>query len=368
MPKIVIDARLYGLEHRGLGRYLVELINALVDQKSNFDFVLLINSANKSQPQNLPANFSLVPAPWRVYGLAEQFFLPRVLHKLKPDLVHFPHFTVPIFTRVPFVVTIHDLILHHWPSSRATTLPKWLYWFKMQVYYLVIKTAVKRARAIITPSQTVAQEIAKIYSGTSHKITAIPLAPSKLSKPIEINNLPVTFFLAVGAAYPHKNLERLLRAMLLVRQQLPAAKLIIVGRKDFFMDRLEKYSRQLKLDQVVHFWGEASEGELAFLYSKAAAYVMPSLDEGFGLGPIEALANQVPVVASDIPVLREILGEAAMFVDPLSEIDIAQGIIKIIDSNIRIGLLSAAPAVLSNYSWDSVAQRTLDIYQSILNK
>jgi glycosyltransferase involved in cell wall biosynthesis len=359
--KIVIDARLYGLEHRGLGRYLVELIDALgkIDRENNY--ILLTNPNNKGQILNLPSNFTVVSAPWRVYSLVEQIKLPLLLRKIKPDLIHFPHFTVPFLAPAPFVVTIHDLILHHFPSERATTLSPILYWFKVRVYYLVVGVAIRRAKKIITISQAVAQDIINYYPKEKSKISIIPLAPGSLNEGVVLN-LPLKYFLAVGAAYPHKNLELVLRALKQVPADLNDFKFIVVGRKDIFMERLEKYASELGLVEKVIFWGEASEGELVTLYKNATAYLLPSLAEGFGLGAVEALACGTPVIAADIPVLHEVLGQAALFVNPQSELDLIKAWQAIQNSETRKILLSAGQGVLQNLSWDKVAHKMQKLY------
>lgn len=359
--KIVIDARLYGLEHRGLGRYLVELIGALAQIDRENNYILLINPNNKGQILNLPANFTLVSAPWRVYSLAEQVKLPRLLRKIKPDLIHFPHFIAPLLTPGPFIVTIHDLILHHFSSERATTLPRILYWFKVRIYHLVVRVATCRAKKIITVSQTVADDIINYYPKAKNKIVVIPLAPSSLREG-KILNLPAKYFLAVGAAYPHKNLELVLRALKQLPDSLRDFKFIIVGRQDIFMERLEKYANGLVLGEKVIFWGEASEGELVTLYKNATAYLLPSLAEGFGLGAVEALANGTPVVVADIPVLHEVLGKAALFINPQSEVDLVKAWQEIQNPETRKMLLLAGQNILKNLSWEKVARSMQKLY------
>lgn len=359
--KIVIDTRLYGLEHRGLGRYLVELITALAQIDHENNYILLTNPNNKGQILNLPANFTIIPAPWRVYSLAEQIKLPRLLRKIKPDLIHFPHFAVPFLTPGPFIVTIHDLILHHFSSERASTLPRVLYWFKVRIYHLVIRVATCRAKKIITVSQAVADDIINYYPRVKNKIVVIPLAPGSLREGTALN-LPAKYFLAVGAAYPHKNLELALRALKQSSVNLKDFKFIIVGRQDVFMERLKKYANELGLAGKVIFWGEASEAELATLYKNAAAYLLPSLAEGFGLGAVEALANGTPVVAADIPVLHEVLGQAALFINPQSELDLIKACQKIQNPETRKMLLLTGQNLLKNLSWKKVAHSMQKLY------
>ncbi len=359
--RVVLDARLYGLHHRGLGRYLVELVAALQSDTTT-EYVLLVDPQAKLPV--LPPNFRTVPAPWRVYSLGEQMYLPRLIRRLTPDLVHFPHFAGPLFRPRPYVITIHDLILHHHPTERATTLPKFFYWGKLLGYHLVVRVALRRASRVMVVSQTTAQDLTSFYPWVRSKLLVVPLAPATkvVGVPLE---LPKQYLLTVGAAYPHKNLELVLRALLELHHIQPELKLLVVGRRDVFMERLQQRAQNLGLAEKVVFWGEASEAELATLYKQATAYLFPSFTEGFGLGPLEALQYGAPVVASDIPVLHEVLGAAAVFIDPTDSSSCAQGIVRVFDPKVREALQQAAKPVLARLSWGEVARQTRDVYMSV---
>ena len=380
--KIVIDTRLWGIEHRGLGRYVEQLVTHLAQFDLSTDFILLTNPHNKTAPQNLPPNFKLQPAPWRIYSWQEQIYLPRLLNQLKPDLVFFPHFNVPFFIKQPYIVTIHDLILHHYPSSRATTLPKPIYWLKILAYKIVLKRVINRARTIITISEATGNDIKKFYPKVANKINIIPIAPAEKVAPTEII-LPENYFLTVGAAYPHKNLEMLIRAFQMTRLSRPEIKLIIVGKKDFFMKRLEQevinncHSRALsavalakeeggnpdtKNNTNIIFWGEADETTLATLYTHTSAYLLPSLIEGFGLGPLEALQYGAPIIVSDIQVLKEILEDSVTFVNPNNENLWAEAMLQVLNENKN--LINAAN-LLQKYNWTTCAQLTAELLKSL---
>ncbi|MBU1039222.1 glycosyltransferase family 4 protein [Patescibacteria group bacterium] len=359
--RLAIDARLFGpRQHRGLGRYLSNLINQLAKQDKLNDYFLLINPKNSEQPENLPSNFHLVKAPWPVYGLAEQFFLPRLIVKLKVDLVHYPHFNVPWLTPRPYLVTVHDLIIHHFPFSRTSSLPKFLYFIKLSVYYAVIKRAVSRAAQVLTVSHSTAQDLISHYPKIKSKIAVIYLAPTP-SQPTDLQ-VGYDYFLVVGAAYPHKNLERLILAYAAGNFANKNIKLLVVGREDFFTNRLKKLIKDKNLDSAVIFWGPASEGDLAALYSQATAYVLPSLWEGFGFGPLEALAYHKPVVVSALPVLKEILGQAPIYFNPQQVEDIKNKLQEALDKPIAKVF---SPATLPRiYDWSITGQQVLAIYQS----
>lgn len=361
--RIAIDARLYGLQHRGLGRYLYELLPALAALDRQTDYILLVDP--KATLPKLPPNFHTVPAPWRVYSWGEQVKLPALLWRLKPDLVHFPHFAGPIFRPRPYVITIHDLILHHHPTERATTLPPPLYWVKLLGYRLVVRSALWRARRIMAVSQTTGQDLVHFYPWVQSKISVVPLAPGRKVDGVPLQ-LPSKYLLTVGAAYPHKNLELVLRAMVELSRQRPGLKLVVVGRNDVFMERLKHTSQELKLEEHVIFWGEASEAELATLYARAAAYLFPSLSEGFGLAPVEALSYGTAVVASDIPVLREVLGQGAVFINPYQLSSLTEGISRVLQPEVRQAVVQAGAEVVKRFSWTKTARQTLACYRDIL--
>jgi glycosyltransferase involved in cell wall biosynthesis len=359
--RIVIDARLYGLKHRGIGRYVMELVNGLAAIDKSNKYILLIDPSAQANFVTLPHNFSCQAAPWRIYSLAEQIYLPKLIKQLKPDLIHWPHFSAPFFSPQPYVITIHDLILHHTPNERASQLPGLIYWLKIIAYRILLRRLVKNARRVITVSQSVADDIRRFY-GVATPISVTHLGIARLTQS-QTPKIQTPYLLMVGAAYPHKNLERTIQAVARVTQIKPNLKLYIVGRDDFFMLRLRKWVSQMGLNNLVVFCGEVSEAELAGYYQAAQAYLLTSLYEGFGLGALEALRCGTVVVAADIPVLHEVLGPAAVYTKPDSLEAIAEAIIKIFEPEQRQKLLLAAQKVLPRYSWSKTVAATQAIYR-----
>lgn len=168
--KIVIDARFYGLENAGLGRYTINLIDQLqkIDTKNNYYVLLRKKYFNRL---NFKANWQKVLADYPHYGLAEQVKLPKLIAGLKPDLTHFLHFNVPVFYRGKYIVTIHDLLMHKSRGKEATTLTPSRYFLKRLAYKFVFANAVRRAIRIIAPSQAVKDEVAFYYKLDPDKIT-----------------------------------------------------------------------------------------------------------------------------------------------------------------------------------------------------
>ena len=168
--KILIDARLYGLENAGLGRYVINLIAGLVKLDTKNKYYLLLRDKYFNELK-LPENWIKIKAEYGHYGLKEQIKVPCLIWKYGPDLVHFPHFNVPLFCPKPYVVTIHDLLMHKQKGLETTTLPIWKYSLKRLGYRVVFDTAVRGARHIIVPSKTVAQELTAWYKIPQDKIT-----------------------------------------------------------------------------------------------------------------------------------------------------------------------------------------------------
>lgn len=367
--RVVIDARLFGTKHRGIGRYLRELIRAELSQDNSLELVLLVESLDNPELAEIKNKVMLVLAPWRVYTLAEQIHIPSLLRKLKPDLVHFPHFNVPLAPLPPYVVTIHDLLIHQFPNERATTKHAFVYKLKVLGYKLIVRRALSRAKKIFTVSHDTARAVTALYPWSIEKIVVTPLAPVPLSaQSASFIEPPKPFVLVVGAAYPHKNLERTVEAVVRARQTVPELNLVVVGKQDFFMNRFLRWVEQQGFSKVVQYMGEVDDGTLSKLYHSATFYILPSLNEGFGLGAVEALANGCLVIASDIPVLHEVLGGAAIFADPYSIKDLAGAMITLTtdESNLRAGLKTRTETVLQRYSWSVTAQKTLLAYNQAI--
>ncbi len=177
---------------------------------------------------------------------------------------------------------------------------------------------------------------------------------------------PEMFFLYVGNAYPHKNLERLIEAFGKLQAPSFNTQLILVGQEDYFYKRLKNKVKEMGFEEKIIFWGPATREELNNLYKNAMALVFPSLMEGFGLPGLEAMANGCPVVCSDIPVFHEIYGEAALYFDPNNIDDIREKItICLNDSNQLSKIIEEGREQLNKYSWEKLSRETLKIYESV---
>ena len=382
--RIGIDARFFGLENKGLGRYTNELIKWLekIDetaqdnrQSKRVEFYIFLRKDHFSRyiPRN--KDFHKVLADFHWYSLAEQVRFPFLLNKYKLDLVHFPHFNVPLLYRKKFIVTVHDLILFHYPTVRNTTLNKFVYWFKLLMYHLVIRSTIRRSNLVIAISKFTKKDLTTTLKIPSQKIEVIyEGAEFNSNKEYNISEQQKnTFFkkygiikpylLYVGNAYPHKNLERLVLVFKKLVQNGLDKQLVLVGKDDYFYQRLKKFIEKNKIEQVI-VTDYVDDAELTLLYKEAEAFVFPSLYEGFGLPPLEALVYGLPVVSSNQSSLPEVLGKKVNYFNPEDEEDMIKSILKY-DQQVKINRAGIAK-LKEKYSWQKMAKEIYQIYLKVL--
>lgn len=369
--KIAIDARLYGMENAGLGRYVINLISNLeaVDEKNDY-FVLLRKKYFESL--TFPPKWKKVLADFRHYSFREQKELPKILENIRPNLVHFPHFNAPFFYKGKFVVTIHDILMHKQKGLEATTLNPFLYYVKRLAYKTVFRHAVAKSVKVIVPSKSVKKEVVDYYKIPSSKVIVTyegfdeKISVGDKNKVLSKFKLTPPYFLYAGNAYPHKNLSRLIEAVLAVnRGREEKISLAIASSRNVFTDRLEKLIKKLDAEGVVKLLGFVSDGELGTLYANSLAFAFPSLSEGFGLPGLEAMSAGTLLLASDIPVLREIYKKSAIYFNPYDFTSIARVMEEAIDMEPvrRKELIEKAGEFAKRYSWDKMARQTLKVYE-----
>ncbi len=364
--KIGIDARLWN--ESGVGRYIRNLIYNLADIDKKNKYVLFLRKGSGNPP--LPSNFRKVFTDIHWHTLREQLKFPGAIEKEGIDLMHFPYFSVPVSYSKPFVVTIHDLIMHYFPTGQASTHSSLIYKIKLLSYKFVIKKAAQKAQKIIAVSNATKQNIISDLKIKKDKIAVIYEGVDDKLKNQKLKNFSgESYFLYVGNAYPHKNLDRFVEAFSILVKESPKTSLVLAGREDVFYRRLRKKIEDLGLGKIIRFTGEANDEELADLYLNALGLVMPSLMEGFGLPALEAMANKCLVLASDIPSLREICGEAAVYFDPYNIGDMAEKLRKVRHDNQdyyndkkKRGIERA-----KLFSWQKMARQTLKIYESCVS-
>lgn len=365
--KIGFDARMFGpaTGGGGLGRYVEQIASRLHDADHAGSFVFFLGPKNA---QALPgAKRVVTDIHW--YGWREQVLLPRLMDRAGVDLLHFPHWNVPLFLKTPFVVTIHDLILLDEPmSSKASTRNPLLFWIKYAAFRLVLSHAVRASRQIIAVSETTKQAILRHFPKVpASKITVILEGVAGLPMGSGPALAPQPYLLYVGNAYPHKNVDGLLRAFRLTANAHPGVHLVLAGRSDAFRQRLKDSAEAKALGERVIFADDPTDEHLSVLYRDALGYVFPSRLEGFGLPPLEAMAAGVPVASSNTGSLLEVLGNAALYFDPTDEKALATAMNALIqDQALRTTLIARGQENITRFSWDRAAADTAAVYQQAL--
>jgi len=375
--KILIDARLYGLEHAGLGRYTMNLVQKLVEIDKDNQYSILLRE-NYFNQLKFPKNWNKVKTDFRHYSVAEQILLPLIIRKQKPDVVHFPHFNIPILYRGKFVVTIHDILMHKFKGGETTTLPAPFYLIRRLGYRIAFERAVKASRRIIVPSQAVKKEVMKYHNIDKDKaivsyegLDSIYLKPAKISKATlkKYGLLGKQYYFYVGNAYPHKNLDRAIKAIkMLNEKQNETFYFAIAGSRDVFKKRLIESAKRLKAEKYVKVLGFVSDKDIISINKGSVAFVYPSLSEGFGLQGLEAISSGALVLASDIPVFKEVYGDCVTYFNPFDCTSICQAMEDAfqLKKEQKLKLINNSQKVLKKYSWEKMAKQTLKVYNEAL--
>jgi glycosyltransferase involved in cell wall biosynthesis len=375
--KIVIDARLYGLENMGLGRYLVNLVDELEKtENAKFNFVIILRKKYFNELK-LPSNFKKICLDVRHYSVLEQILLPFILYREKPDLVHFPHFNVPIFYFGKYVVTIHDMLMHKFKGVSSTTLPYPLYQIKRFFYSLVFKHAVFKSRLVFVPTKAVAKELIENFKVEMSKIRITYEGVNKkfidefasIEDLYRKYNLSSKYFMYCGNSYPHKNLTLVLESIkYLDKKGIKGFIFLVVSPRNNFRQKLEQEVGGMGLGDRVIFLDFVPDRDLASLMHYSLAYVFPSLSEGFGLPGLEAIAAGTLLLASDIPVFREVYQNSCFYFSPQDPKDLAQVIISVLEmkDNERKRKIESAQELLKRYSWSDMAKIVINSYKEVL--
>ncbi len=379
MKHIVIDARLYGPKHTGIGRYTKNLLKALVKLSDfkNYKFTLIIyKELEKDVKKDLGDNFNYVTTNIKHYSLKEQLFLPFILYKLHPDLVHFTHFNKPILYFKKSVVTIHDLIKHFSKGKETTTKSQLLYKIKYLGYLILIRTIVTRNQIIVPSNFWRDFLIKKYHLKDSHVVTTYEAVdPTFLpnTNKEEVENLKLeignwkleigNYIIYTGNLYPHKNIIVVLKAL----KKLSNIKLKIICARDFFSEKLSKQINHLKIKDQVEFLGYLDDQQFKEVYQQALALVHPSLMEGFSLTGLEAMALNCPVVSSNSSCLPEIYGDSVLYFDPQNPDDLVEKINQLKNNlGLRQKLIDLGHQQLKKYSWNKTAEQSMTVYKKIL--
>jgi glycosyltransferase involved in cell wall biosynthesis len=366
--RIAIDAR--KLHDFGIGTYVRNLLRELARLDGETDYVLICQDADRTLAADLGPNFRAVVARARPYSVREQIELPIELRRARPDVFHEPHYVLPPLTRCRSVVTIHDCIHvmfpQYLPSRLAHSYARTFLW-----------TATRQASRILTVSEASKRDIVRFFNVAPEKIHVIynaidprfgiPPPEEEVERVRERYQLQNPFVLYAGNIKPHKNLERLIEAFHRLRRgRFDDLKLLIIGDEISKYATLRRTVHRLKLHKHVRFFGFVPDQTLAVLYRLAAVFVFPSLYEGFGLPPLEAMASGTPVVTSNVSSLPEVVGDTAVLVDPHDVDSIVAGLRTVLTDPVRADDMRRKGLERAReFSWERSVAKTLEVYKRI---
>lgn len=364
MKKIVIDARGYSTS---TGRYVRKLIEYLEQLETgndrHYEILLFEKEFGDYSPQN--KHFTKKVANFAHYGLAEQTSFLKYLNKLQADLVHFSMPQQPAFYKGRHVTTMHDLILLKMFPGNKNRL---LFTAKQQIGKYVFKKLGKTSSFIITPTEFTRREYID-FSGVDPKkvVLTYESADKVEAKPVKYTDLVnKKYIMYVGQQSAHKNLRRLMSAHQQLLKTMPELQLVFVGGINNYGELNKSWAKENNYKNIV-FTGFAPDAQLAWLYQHCQAYVFPSLMEGFGLPPLEAMHYDAPVVSSNATCMPEVLGDAAVYFDPKNVDEMAETIKKVLsDPALQKKLIKNGHKQLKKYSWKKMAEQTLELYKKSL--
>ena len=290
----------------------------------------------------------------------------KIFRTANLDLLHVPHFNIPVNYKGKLIITIHDLLWHEQKGKSVTTLSPIKYYLKYFAYLFISKQAVNKAVTILVPTETIKKTICRYYPFAKNKIVVskegIALSyQQELNKNTLLKKRVKKQIIYTGSLYPHKNIELVIKSL----KKLDRYKLIIVGSRNVFQDRTKKMVSRFKAKKQVEFKGYLEDQKLIKLYQESMALVQPSLSEGFGLTGIEAMASKTPVLASNIAVFKEIYQDAAIFFDPEDCNDFVKKV-KELEYASRPKIIKKGIAVAKQYSWQEMAEKTYQEYLKLI--
>jgi glycosyltransferase involved in cell wall biosynthesis len=373
---IVIDVR--RIRDFGIGTYIRNLVQALAIEDPHNHYTLVISPENLSELPPLPENFEVATYGRSDSDPADHLAFPVFLRQLPADLFHIPVNRVPLLMRKPYVVTIHDM-----SSLLFDTRRSW----RNKVRQYRFRRGLMRAERVIAVSAATRRDVVNLMGVQPERIRLVYSAPSpeffqqrcavetgaqEQLRILERYQIRYPFLLYAGAIRPQKNIPRLVEAFAIARTALaghPAyhdLRLIIIGDEISRYPAVRQAVIQSRVEDVVRFLGFVPFDTMRVFYEAAAAFVFPSLYEGFGLPPLEAMASGTPVITSSMSSLPEVVGEAAMLVNPENVFDIARGIKEVLlNDDLRAKLTVEGRIHAAKYSWKSTAQQVLEIYREI---
>jgi len=366
--KIAIDIREAGGEKAGKGWFTFRITQNLLKLDTQNQYILYTKDRFAGFDQFKNATVKQIEKS----GLAWHRKVARNIKSENVDIFFAPSsYIIPALlpSSVKTVLTIHDLVAFLYPkghSKKATIIER-----------LYLKRAIKKSTRIVAVSQNTKRDLIKHFKTSSDKISVIYPSTSEMFKPIlkselqdfaKKTQLPDKFFLAVGTVIPRKNYANLIKAFAKIKAKLPNYHIVIVGSKGWQYEEIFEEVRKNRLQDFVHFLGYISGESLQNLYCLATALVFPSLYEGFGIPPLEAMSSGCPVIASSKGSVPEVTQNAALSIDPENDTEISNAMLKIAtDSEFAETLRNRGLIQSKKFSWLTSAEKLLQIIKSLVN-
>lgn len=362
MAILSIDAsRTTVVQHTGTEIYALALIRAMLKLHTPYHFRLYFRDQPPLNllPENRLIEHRVINIPW----LWSHVGLAWELARHPPDGLFIPSHIRPVFCRARTVVTVHDLGYLHFPHSHP--------WWQRTYLDLATRYSARRAEHVIADSHATRADLIENYHIKPDKITVIypgfdPTPFDNARRTTSRSDLPNTYLLHVGTLHPRKNLLRLLEAMDVLKDHPSKPVLVCAGKRGWLSASITEQVKHLKLQAHVRFLDYVEQSELPSLYAHATAYVAPSLYEGFGFTPLEAMASGTPVVSSDGGSLPEVVGDAAL-VFPAHDTDALVNSIRRLlpggDEELRSTLITKGHDQIRQFTWGHAASQTLDVLE-----
>jgi glycosyltransferase involved in cell wall biosynthesis len=380
---IAIDVR--RVRDFGVGTYIRNLLKAIACVRTNDHYFLICSAEDKPEFADLPANFETIVYARRDSERMDHFHLPRLIRKLRADVTHIPFHRVPLLLPKPYAVTIHDLSSLFYDDASG---------FLHAARGFRFRRGLERAGGIIAVSGATRRDVANLVPGVAGRIRLIYNAPDpsfvQLHSPedtqaegaeaaarerhriLERYQIRYPFLLYAGSIRPQKNIPRLIEAFAVARSGLEHhrryrdLRLIIIGDEISRHPDVRRAVIHSRVEHCVRFLGFIPFDTLRIFHELAVAFVFPSLYEGFGLPPLEAMASGTPVIASAVSSLPEVVGGAAMLVNPENVFDIARGITEVLlNDSLRQELIVKGRRQAASFSWRRTAEEVLRLYEEL---
>ncbi len=375
--KVAIDVRTVTPVRSGVGNYVLHLFNGLraVAPSDEFFLIGLQSNLDVIDPKYPGRQTHLTTISHENHPLGdiwEHIHLPRILKNNRVEVFHGPATLIPLCRgHYGTVVTIHDLVAFLFPETIPKKYALYMRW--------LIKRVVEKADRIISVSENTKHDLVEILGVDPKRISVVYEAAQPMFQPVEDEialaevkrryGIDGPFFYHVGNIEPRKNLVRLIRAYLHLRERVGRqVKLVISGQKGWLTGQLYRGFTGLDLGEDVIFTGYVPHSDLPLLMNAAQAFIFPSLYEGFGLPVLEAMKCGTPVLTSNISSLPEIVGHAAILVDPYDEESITHGMEQLIrDSDLTTRLARQGQEQAALFSWKKAATESLQVYRQVLS-